>query len=305
MTALQHQTPFTSTELRFLWLEPTGKCQLECVHCYASSSPAGTDGTMTIPDWKRVIDQAAALGISHVQFIGGEPTLHKALPDLIDHALASKVEVEVYSNLVYVPDPLWEMLSRPGVRLATSFYTDDAREHMLITGRNTLPRTQKNITTALERGIPLRVGIVHVTESQRVEEGKALLTGLGVTQIGVDRVRLLGRPSRGALDPAELCGACGRGTAAVLPDGSLTPCPMSRTMSAGNVLASPLADLLAGVTWSQVLDMVPAPRAGRECQPDKNSCRPTEQDGNDCPPSENSACDPRFCSPELSPPGKK
>ncbi|MEV8635050.1 hypothetical protein AB0395_25675 [Streptosporangium sp. NPDC051023] len=34
-------------------------------------------------------------------------------------------------------------------------------------------------------------------------------------------------------------------------------------MSAGSVLASPLADLLADVTWSQFLDMIPAPRAGK------------------------------------------
>ncbi|MEV4098147.1 radical SAM/SPASM domain-containing protein [Streptosporangium saharense] len=306
MTALQQEPPAANVVgLRFLWLELTGKCQLECVQCYASSSPNGTDGVMTVLDWKRVIDQAAALGTSCVQFIGGEPTLHKALPDLIGHALAARVEVEVYSNLVYVPDSLWETFSQPGVRLATSFYSDNAREHMLITGRNTLSRTQNNITTALERGIPLRVGMVHVLDGQRLDQGQELLKRLGVTQIGIDRMRLLGRPSRGVPDPAELCGACGRGSAAVLPDGSLTLCPMSRNMSAGNVLASPLADILNGVAWNQALDLVPVPRAGEECQPDKNSCRPTEQDGRDCPPSEKPACDPRFCNPDYNPPGKK
>ncbi|MEV8635049.1 radical SAM protein [Streptosporangium sp. NPDC051023] len=188
MTALQHETPLTSTVLRFLWLELTGKCQLECVHCYASSSPVGTDGTMTVPDWKRVIDQAAALGTSRVQFIGGEPILYKALPDLIGHALAAGVEVEVYSNLLYVPGSLWETFSQPGVRLATSFYTDDACEHMLITGRNTLPRTQNNIIAALEQGIPLRVGMVRVLDGQRLDQGRELLKQLGVTQIGVDRL---------------------------------------------------------------------------------------------------------------------
>ncbi|MGH3779149.1 MAG: radical SAM protein [Pseudonocardiaceae bacterium] len=61
--------------LSFVWLEITGKCQLECVHCYADSGPQGTHGTMTTEDWVVVIGQAAALGTRMIQFIGGEPTL--------------------------------------------------------------------------------------------------------------------------------------------------------------------------------------------------------------------------------------
>jgi len=81
--------------ISFVWLEITGKCQLVCEHCYASSGPAGTHGAMAADDWRRVIHEAADLGARMVQFIGGEPTLHPALPQLIDHALDAGVEVEV------------------------------------------------------------------------------------------------------------------------------------------------------------------------------------------------------------------
>jgi MoaA/NifB/PqqE/SkfB family radical SAM enzyme len=74
------------TPLRFAWLEITGKCQLSCAHCYAESGPTGTHGAMSGADWHRVIDQAADLGVRMVQFIGGEPTLHPDLPELVDHA---------------------------------------------------------------------------------------------------------------------------------------------------------------------------------------------------------------------------
>ncbi|WP_433358805.1 radical SAM protein [Streptosporangium sp. CA-115845] len=100
VTALQLDAhPGGSAPLRFLWLEVSGKCQLTCLHCYANASPQGTDGVMTPQDWTRVIDEAAALGVRLVQFIGGEPTLYRPLPDLIGHALAAGVQVEVYSNL--------------------------------------------------------------------------------------------------------------------------------------------------------------------------------------------------------------
>src|SRR5947209_19312656 len=95
-------------DLRFVWLEITGSCQLACVHCYAESGPTGTHGTMTGGDWRRVIDQAAALGVRLVQFIGGEPTMHPELPRLVDHALQLQVEVEVFSNLVHVTPRLWD-----------------------------------------------------------------------------------------------------------------------------------------------------------------------------------------------------
>jgi MoaA/NifB/PqqE/SkfB family radical SAM enzyme len=39
-------------DLRFLWLEITGKCNLFCTHCYAESGPqAELYGNMTYCDW--------------------------------------------------------------------------------------------------------------------------------------------------------------------------------------------------------------------------------------------------------------
>ncbi|GAA0503808.1 hypothetical protein GCM10011581_25960 [Saccharopolyspora subtropica] len=48
--------------ISFVWLEITGRCQLECGHCYAESGPAGDHGRMRVEDWRRVIDQAAEIG---------------------------------------------------------------------------------------------------------------------------------------------------------------------------------------------------------------------------------------------------
>lgn len=139
-------------DLRFVWLELTGRCSLLCGHCYANSGPKGTDGTMMPEDWLRVINEVAQLGGRMVQFIGGEPTLHRSLPEFVDHALASGLEAEVFSNLVHVSPQLWEAFAQPGVRLATSYYSDNATEHEAITkGRNSYARTKANIIAALSR----------------------------------------------------------------------------------------------------------------------------------------------------------
>ena len=276
-------------KLRSVWLEITGRCQLECGHCYAGSGPTGTHGTMTADDWRRVIDQAAEAGIGMVQFIGGEPTLHPALPSLIEHALDRNLPVEVYSNLVHVRPVLWSLFARPGVQLATSYYSDDADEHAAITGRRpTHARTRANIAEAVRRGIPVRVGIIDVLDEQRVAQARAELDALGVTSIGTDRLRGIGRGGDGVPDVGELCGHCGDGRAAVLPDGGVSPCVMSRWMSAGNVRDHSLVDILEGSTMRELVSAVPAPVG--VCNP---QCKPSLGDGSDCAPAETPACKPK------------
>lgn len=104
------------TQVTFAWLEVTGKCQLQCDHCYAYCGPAGSLGAMSAEDWGRTVDQLADLGTRMVQFIGGEPTLHRALPGLVHHALDRGLAVEVFTNLVHIGPALWEVFSRSGAR---------------------------------------------------------------------------------------------------------------------------------------------------------------------------------------------
>jgi len=75
------------TPTRFLWLDLTRRCQLECTHCYNASGPNGTHGTMTREDWFGVLDQGARIGVRMIQLVGGEPTMHPDFGDLVDHAL--------------------------------------------------------------------------------------------------------------------------------------------------------------------------------------------------------------------------
>jgi MoaA/NifB/PqqE/SkfB family radical SAM enzyme len=203
---------------------------------------------MTTDDWVSVLDQAAELHTGLVQFIGGEPTLHPALPDLITHARALQLEVEVFSNLGYVSSALWTAFTQSGVRLATSYYSPVASDHEAITGRaGSHARTRDNIVQALERGIPLRVGIIGVLEGQQVEEAEAELKALGVTEVRVDWLRQVGRGVRdGEVGVEQLCGNCASGSLAISPDGEVWPCVFSRWIRLGNVRQQPLATIHTG-----------------------------------------------------------
>lgn len=265
----------------FLWLDITRACNLACGHCYNGSGPDGRHGDMRHGDWLNVLDQAAVAGVRQVQFIGGEPTMYPDFADLVEHALAVGMTVEVFSNLTHVKPEWWTLFQRAGVSLATSYYSDEAAEHNMVTGCESHHKTRANIARAIELGIPLRTGVIRVFPQQRVSEARDELSALGVERIGTDRIRHFGR-GQGAhktCDVNELCGRCGNGVAAIGPNGDVSPCIMSTWMTVGNVRISPLNAILSGAEMAERTAQIPRPAAGpcdpgAECSPDAYPCYP-------------------------------
>jgi len=239
---------------------------------------------MTTEDWVRVIDQAATLGVKMVQFIGGEPTLGPRLPRLVRYALGKGLKVYVYSNLVHITPPLWELFSQPGMSLGTSWYSANPEIHAGITGSQaSYARTRASIAEAVRRGIPVRAAIVETVENQGIEQAAAELRHLGVTDIRIRHAQGVGRAAHGSSgqEVSELCGNCGIDRAAVLPDGQLTPCVVGRWLACGNVRDTPLTEILSGAAWQHAMTLVP--RRDEDCSP-ASDCPPASN-GNDCPPA--------------------
>ncbi|MFC9976603.1 radical SAM/SPASM domain-containing protein [Spirillospora sp. NPDC127200] len=261
----------------FLELEITRACTLKCRHCYSNSGPAAGHGTMTPADWMDVIEQAAAHPtIDTVQFIGGEPTLHPTFGDLVQFALLSGLKVAVFTNLIEVTPKLWELYEHDGVRLSTSWYSADPAEHDQIVGEpGAHNATWTNLLEVTRRRIPVKVAIVRILDDQDVTGAVTQINGLGITHYNVEDARAVGR----ALAPgqktteADLCGMCGDGRAAIDTSGRLTPCVLGRHLEAGNVRDTPLADMIAGDRWADMIAGIP--RSGQMCPPgDSNDCGP-------------------------------
>ncbi|TLN21969.1 radical SAM protein, partial [bacterium] len=62
----------------------TYQCNNACSHCY--NARARSFPQLETKQWIRILDQLWDLGIPHVVFTGGEPTLRADLPELIAHA---------------------------------------------------------------------------------------------------------------------------------------------------------------------------------------------------------------------------
>ena len=62
----------------------TYRCNNDCAHCYNARSRDYPE--LSTKHWYQILDKLWAIGIPHVVFTGGEPTLRQDLPELIAHA---------------------------------------------------------------------------------------------------------------------------------------------------------------------------------------------------------------------------
>jgi radical SAM protein with 4Fe4S-binding SPASM domain len=111
----------------------TYRCDNNCVHCYAGG-PRETKELST-EEWFLVLDKVYELGIPHVAFTGGEPTLRDDLPKIITHAQ----EIGLVSGLI-----------TNGRRLKDKSYFDSlvdaGLDHVQITVESYDPKVHDKIT---------------------------------------------------------------------------------------------------------------------------------------------------------------
>ncbi|HSV85295.1 MAG TPA: PqqD family peptide modification chaperone [Levilinea sp.] len=62
----------------------TYRCQNDCAHCY--NVRGRRPGELSTHEWRQALDRLWQIGVPHIVFTGGEPTLRPDLPDLIAHA---------------------------------------------------------------------------------------------------------------------------------------------------------------------------------------------------------------------------
>lgn len=294
-----------SPALDFVWLELTNRCNLQCVHCYAESGPTtGITDLLTETDYLNLIEQVYDLGCRKIQFIGGEPTLNRSLPRLIEAAFLRQFEfIEVFTNLTRLPDELLGVFSRFNVAIATSFYSYNSQTHDAITTRQgSFERTLRNMRKLLDAGVALRVGIIEMEQNKGdLVETWDFLEGIGVKNIGKDHLRAIGRADESECsDMAELCGSCAGNILSIGPDGIVAPCNMSKRWAVGSVLDTELADIVSSHQLLRVRQQIGKVVRDKEGQQIEAICDPKTCDPySSCCPSTQSClpCAPNGCTP--------
>ncbi len=82
---------------RAVQIHPTRRCNLQCLHCYSSSSPHANEA-IEIDVLRSTLDELADEGYDWASFSGGEPLTYKALPDALAHARKVGIHTSMVSN---------------------------------------------------------------------------------------------------------------------------------------------------------------------------------------------------------------
>jgi radical SAM protein with 4Fe4S-binding SPASM domain len=80
----------------YVQFSPTLRCDRHCDFCFNKALHGA--GDMPIASFRRMIDRITGAGVQVLDIIGGEPTLHRDLLPMIEHACGRGMRVNISSN---------------------------------------------------------------------------------------------------------------------------------------------------------------------------------------------------------------
>lgn len=172
--------------------ELSHRCPLQCPYCSNPVELERASGECTTDEWRRVMDEAVDLGVLHVHFSGGEPTVRRDLEQLVAHA----AQVGLYSNLitsaVLLDEARVKSLADSGLdHVQISFQDSTAELGDRIAGyKGALEKKKRAARLVRKAGLPLTVNaVMHRQNLHRLEDTIRMAVELDAERIEVAQVQ--------------------------------------------------------------------------------------------------------------------
>lgn len=167
-----------------LWLYTNFHCNLACDYCSVASSPQARPRSLGLARFRELVDQAVAEGFTELYVTGGEPFLE---PDIVDMLLyaTDRLDVVCLTNAMLYRgrrrEQLARLAARPRLTLQSSLDGATAAAHDVHRGRGSWAKAMAGLDTALELGLPVRVGMTETPENaDQIEPLRRLLAAKGI-----------------------------------------------------------------------------------------------------------------------------
>ncbi len=149
---------------------------------------------LSTDDWRRVLREAAALGVLHVGFSGGEPLARKDLPELIAEARAVGLYTNLLSSGIGLDAARTRALREAGLdSFQLSFQSDEAKLADAIAGTKAHARKLEVAALVHEAGLPLGMNVVlHRANIGRLEQIIALAESIRAERLELANVQYYG-----------------------------------------------------------------------------------------------------------------
>ncbi len=194
---LEFNAPFSSrpTAPYRMDLALTYRCNDDCAHCY-NARPRNYP-EMSTDDWKTVLDKLWALGIPHIVFTGGEPTLRNDLPDLIAYAESLGQITGLNTNARRLSDPAFvDRLVQAGldhIQITVESHAEDVHDRM-VRKKGAWKQTIQGLKNVLDTRLYVMTNTTMLQENyQTIPETIDFLSDLGVPTIGLNALIYSGK----------------------------------------------------------------------------------------------------------------
>jgi pyrroloquinoline quinone biosynthesis protein E len=177
-----------------LLAELTHRCPLHCPYCSNPQELIRGTQELTTQEWIRVLEEAAALGVFHVGFSGGEPLLRRDLPALVAAARAAGLYTNlITSGLGWTRDRALELVHAGLDSIQISFQADEPGLGDEVAGATAHLAKVAAARLVRELGVPLSLNVVlHRRNLDRLEQIIALAHDLGARQLELANVQFYG-----------------------------------------------------------------------------------------------------------------
>jgi pyrroloquinoline quinone biosynthesis protein E len=202
-----------------LLAEITHRCPLHCPYCSnpvagslreaSQRPPAGgyRNNELTADEWKRVIHEAAALGVLQIGFSGGEPLARRDLEELVQAAREAKLYSNLITSGIGLDEDRIRALRSAGLdSLQLSFQSDESSLADDIAGLTAHQRKLEIATKIRDAGIPLSLNfVIHRRNIDRLPQMIELAKALGAKRVELANVQFYGWAflNRAALLPSR------------------------------------------------------------------------------------------------------
>ncbi len=140
-----------------LMLHLTGRCNLECRHCYMDGSPRRRE---RLPlDWiLQSIGAAPELGIGSLFLTGGEPLMYPHFPDVLRAAVAVEgLTTTVCTNATLVRPREAELFAGLGIDVHVSIDGEPAFHDAFRAVENAFRDAERGVRLLVEAGVPVTI----------------------------------------------------------------------------------------------------------------------------------------------------
>ncbi len=191
-----------------LHAELSHRCPLKCPYCSNPLALEPASRELDTAAWKRVLDEAAEAGALQVHFSGGEPCARGDLEDLVAHAAAAGLYINLITSAVTVDRARLERLKAAGLQhVQISFQDTRPAEADRISGfAGGQARKLAAAREVVDLGLALTINaVLHRHNIERVEEFIDLALDLGAGRIEIANVQYYGWAllNRAALMPTR------------------------------------------------------------------------------------------------------